>query len=231
MNLYNLDEIFAVNDQIDCELIKENWGIYIKVKNFWKNPDKIRELFLSTPCISLPGACYQNENGKKYFDGRNIFPFMNPQKFSDVVFYIIHKYLEIDTHHIELKWKIPTLLFGNVFQMYDEKFNTYDTHYYAPHTDGVDQIACTWYMNENYDEGDGTSIYDKTITETEECMLNMIDSPWTNSVNKIGHIPAEYNSLVIYSGDISHGQAVTKRWFDEKRLTLVQFYNDKRIFK
>lgn len=231
MELYNFSEIFAVNDHLDCELIKEDWGIYVRVKNFWKTPDKIRDLFFSTPCSSLPGACYQNYNGKKYFDGRNAIPLMTPQKFSDVVFYIIHKYLEIDTHHVELKWKIPTLLFGNIFQMYDKDFNKFETHYYAPHKDGSNQIACTWYMNENYGDGEGTTIYDKTIAETEECMLNMIDSPWTNSVKKVGHIQAEYNTLVIYSGDIPHGQSVTDRWFDEKRLTLVQFYNDHRIYK
>lgn len=231
MKLYNTSEVFEINEELDCDLIKEEWGSYIRVKNFWKNPEKVREVFLNSPCHPLSGACYATENGTKYFDGRNEICFMDQPQFSNVVFYIICKYFNIDNRFLDLKWKLPTILFGNVFQMYDRNSNPFDTHYYAPHRDGLNQIACTWYMNENYVDGEGTSIYDKSISETEECYLNIIDSPWTKSVERVGHIQAEYNSLVIYDGSIPHGQSITERWFSEPRLSLVQFFIDKRVYK
>ena len=119
MKLYNTSEVFEINEKLDCDLIKEEWGSYIRVKNFWKNPEKVREVFLNSPCHPLSGACYAIENGIKYFDGRNEICFMDQPQFSNVVFYIICKYFNIDNRFLDLKWKLPTILFGNVFQMYD----------------------------------------------------------------------------------------------------------------
>lgn len=231
MLLYDSNDLFQTNLELDCNLIEESWGSYIKVKNFWKYPHKIREIALNIPCFKLPGSCYNIHNGTKYFDGRSQFVFPNQPEFSNIVFYIILKYFNIDKSFLELKWKSPTLLFNNVFKMIDKNYNMYQSHSYAPHRDGINQIACTWYMNENYGDGEGTAFYDISISETDDCLMNNLSSPWANQPKKIGEIPAEYNSLVIYSGDIPHGQMVTERWFDEERLTMVQFYNDHRIYK
>lgn len=231
MILYDYNEIFKVNDNLEFDLIEEEWGNYVRVKNFWKYPDKISEIILNTPCVKLPAAIYHKNNGEKYFDGRSHFVFPTNMLFSDVTKHLISENFKIDKKFLKLKWSSPTILFNNVFEILDDTFNNYEEYAYAPHRDGIDQIACIWYMNQTYIEGDGTALYDISISETEECKMNLLNSPWSKEPKKIGLIPAEYNSLVIYEGNIPHAQSITKHWHSEKRMTMVQFYNDTRVYK
>ena len=232
MILYDYIETFQVNENLEYDLLEESWGNYIRVKNFWKYPEKISEIVLNTPCIKLPSSIYNKHNGSKYFDGRSHLVFPTQMLFSDVTKHLISDNFKIDKQFLKVKWQSPTLLLNNVFKFLDEStYEKYKNCSYAPHKDGIDQIACIWYMNKNYLEEDGTGIYDRTISDTEECRFNLLESPWSSEPNRIGLINAEYNSLVIYNGDIPHAQSLTKNWIDENRITMVQFYHDTRVYK
>ena len=215
MNLIDLDYVFEVNETLDIQVKEESWGRYIYVDNFWKRPEEIKKLSLSTHPIKLPGIYSSKDNGKKYYDGRIQFAFYDVPKFSEVIYHIAVTFFNQDPNKLRIRWDNPFILFGNIFQMFDKKFNKYKTHHYVPHTDGETHIAATWYMNENYAEGEGTGLYTNIESPTK--------SPWCKDSKLLGVIPAKYNRLVMYHGNIPHAQIVTERWFTEKRISLVQF--------
>jgi hypothetical protein len=222
MILYDFDEIFKINENCKINFYDLDWGSYVYVENFWEHPEKIAELFFNSPCIIIPSICYNNFNGEKYFDGRNHFCFPYKPYFMDFCVYLIQKYFCFE--NVKIKWDKPHTLFGNIFQMIDNEFNDYKSYHYAPHTDGSHQYACTWYMNSDYMEEDGTAFYNKSVSSIRDYRLNKIKTPWTNNVEKIGLIPAQFNCMSIYDGSIPHGQSLSSNWFKNKRLSLVQFF-------
>lgn len=222
MKLYDFEKIFKVNKNLTINFCTKEWGNYVYVEDFWENPEDVQKLFFQIPCIIIPSLCYLNYNGEKYFDGRNHFCFPNKPEFSFFCLDLIQKYFKEE--EVKVKWNNPYTLFGNVFQMFDEKFNDYKTSHYAPHVDGKNQYACTWYMNKYYEEGEGTSIYNKSISSIRDFRLNKSKTPWTNKIKKVDTIQAKYNSMSIYDGSIPHGQSLSSLWFKDKRLSLVQFF-------
>lgn len=215
MNLIDLELLFEVNDTLEIKEENREWGKLVIVDNFWKDYKKIREEALKIPSIKLPGVYSSSDNGKKYFDGRSQFVFYSVPKFSEVIYHIAVNYFNEDPKKLLLKWDNPFILFNNVFQMYDKKFNKYETDHYGPHVDGDTHIAAIWYMNDDYGQGEGTGIYNM--------IENPTTSPWCRKSKKIDEIPAKSNRLVIYRGNVPHAQLVTKRWFNEPRLSMVQF--------
>ena len=215
MNLINLECLFEVNDYLEIKEENKSWGKLLIVDNFWKDYKKIREEALKIPCIKLPGVYSSPDNGKKYFDGRSQFVFYTVPKFSEVIYHLSIQYFNQNPEKLLLKWDNPFILFNNVFQMYDVKYNKHKTHHYGPHIDGESHIAAIWYMNDDYEDNEGTGIYNKVENPTS--------SPWCKGSKLIDTIPAKSNRLVMYKGNIPHAQLVTKRWFNEPRLSMVQF--------
>lgn len=214
MNLYNLNELFEVNNELEFDLITETWGNYIHVKDFFKFPSNIIQYIKNSPCIKTPNF-YEEINGKYYFDGRSHIIFPHLPRFSEVCFHLMKTNFHLNTN-VGLKFDNPFMVICNHFKLYNNKFNKYKTHNFCPHVDGNNTIACIWYFNENYSSDEGTGIYDKVNTNAE--------NPWSNKEKLLGKVPAIYNNLIIYRGDIPHAQIVTDRWINETRISMVQFF-------
>lgn len=217
MNFIDLSHTFEINEKLGIEVKEESWGKYLIVDNFWKRPEKIKEYCLTYHPVKLPGVYSSPDNGSKYYDGRIKFVFDEMPLFTEVVYYLAYTYF--NKHELRVRQHNPYILSGNIFEMYDLDYNKFSDHSYAPHIDGDDQIAATWYMNTDYSSDEGTGVYD--------CVPHMKNTPWCTGANLIGKMPAKYNRMVLYESHIPHGQLVTDRWFSEKRISLVQFFDTK----
>lgn len=227
IELLDYGEIFDVNRSLTWEVVEREWGKFLRVRDFWKYPDKIYELAHECQYVRLPPPIYSKlhgNDGVKMLDGRGHFVFLERPLWYNVLSEIIGESLGLTIQNE----KTLNMLGINIFKMFDKRFCTYNTHNYAPHRDLMygDQVSCTWYMNKSPHDGEGTNIYEKTLIDDKRAKLGMYPTtPWTK-IEKIDTIESEYNSVVVYDGGIPHGQAIpTDRYFYEYRISLVQFLN------
>jgi len=209
------DSLFDVNQNIRINVKTTSWGNYIEVDNFFKNYKDINKIALTIPCTRLHGMYDVEENGQDYFDGRSYFYFHKTILFHDVVKDIIEK-----VYSIEDLTEQTVNLGNNIFTWNEKSYEENKNNGYSPHTDGENIIACLWYMNEEYDDNDGTGIYAPPPLYSKQ-------SPWISNETLIDVMPAKPNRLVIYDGSVHHAARVGKRWISDIRHTMVHFLSYK----
>lgn len=205
------DDLFDVNQNLNINVVESSWGNYIEVDDFWKYPEKIHDIALTIPCTRLHGMYDVRENGQDYFDGRSYFYFHKEILFHNVVKDIILKIYDVkDLEHQNLT------LGNNIFTWNKKCCEENKDNGYSPHKDGFNIIACLWYLNNSYDEEDGTGIYAGHSKYTKQ-------SPWIKNDTLVDKIKAKSNRLVIYDGDVHHAALVGKKWITETRHSMVHF--------
>jgi hypothetical protein len=205
------DSLFDVNKNIHINVKTPSWGNYIEVDNFFVNFKKIHEIALTMPCTRLHGMYDVKENGQDYFDGRSYFYFHKTVLFHDVVKDIIEK-----VYNVKNLTEQTLNLGNNIFTWNQTCYDNNKNNGYSPHSDGENIVACLWYMNEEYDEEDGTGIYAKPSLYSKQ-------SPWIPNDTLVDVIQAKPNRLVIYDGDVYHAAKVGKRWISDIRHSMVHF--------
>jgi hypothetical protein len=220
MNNINLpdlitSDIFSVNN-FDVKVYSDTWGDYLVIDDFWTYPDKIHELALKIPTVKLAGAYDVPANGTEYYDGRSQFVFYKKELFISVLEDIVNKCFNLIP--VDISTEKTFLLSNNLFNITPEAYLKYKNCYYGPHQDGPNTIASITYFNKEYDDTDGTAIFNKHgLHKTSQSWVEHSD------VNKIGFLPAKYNRLIIYDGNVHHASTIGPRWATDVRHTMVYF--------
>jgi len=208
-------DLFKINN-FNVNVYNASWGDFLVIEDFWCYPDKIHETALKVPTVKLQGVYNVEENGSEYYDGRSHFIFYEKQLFMDVIEDVISKCFNL-TMDIDPNQKLFTLS-NNIFSMSSKSYSNYGSCYYGPHEDGEKTIAAITYLNKEYDEEDGTVMFDgHGFHKTPQAWVEKTD------VTRIGFLPAKYNRLIIYDGSIHHASAITSRWVNATRHTMVYF--------
>jgi hypothetical protein len=208
-------ELFEINN-FDVKIYSASWGDFLIIDDFWKYPDKIHKAALKIPTVKLKGSYNVNENGSEYYDGRSHFIFYERQLFMDVIDDVISKCFNVNLYTDPTQILFP--LSNNIFNIKEKYFEKYCKSYYGPHEDGNNTIAAISYLNEEYDEDDGTVMFDGNgFHKTSQAWVEKSD------VAEIGFLQAKYNRLIIYDGSIHHASSITKRWINDIRHTIVYF--------
>lgn len=208
-------EIFELND-FKVQVYRDKCGDYLVIDNFWAYPDKINELALLTPTVKLQNAYNTVHNGTKYYDGRSHFIFYAKPLFISVLEDIVNKMFNIT--HIDVGTQATHMMANNLFNITPKEYSERRNYYYGPHTDGSDVIACISYLNKEYSPQDGTVMFNRDGLHEEF-------EPWVkkSDVNTLGFLPAAYNRMIIYDGNIHHSSSITSRWVNEIRHSMVYF--------
>jgi len=208
-------DLFEINN-FDVNVYNASWGDFLVIEDFWRYPDKIHDISLKMPTVKLQGFYNVKENGLEYYDGRSQFFFYEKPLFMYVMEDVISKCFDVVVH-VDPNQKLFTIS-NNIFNIDREYYSKYNSCYYGPHNDGENAIASITYLNKEYDEEDGTVMFDGEG-------LHKSNQPWVekSNVSEIGFLPAKYNRLIIYDGSVHHASAITSRWINDLRHTMVYF--------
>ena len=208
-------ELFSINN-FNVNVYNSSWGDFLVIEDFWTYPDKIHEAALKIPTVKLQGVYNVDANGTEYYDGRSHFIFYEKQLFMDVIEDIIIKCFNLAID-IDPNQKLFPLS-NNIFTMSEESYSKYGQCYYGPHEDGSKTIASITYLNREYDEEDGTVMFNGSgFHKSPQAWVEKSD------VSKIGFLPAKYNRLIIYDGSVHHASSITSKWINNIRHTMVYF--------
>lgn len=202
--------VFDVNENFDILTYSDTWGDFLVIDNFWKNPKLLNKYAMMMPTCRLAGIYDMEHNGKEFYDGRSYYVLPKKLQFQEVLEDIINQFFNLN--HIE---QDTFYLANNLFSLTEECYNNNKNNYYAPHVDGDNVIACITYLNDEYEDTDGTGIFSRDA-------LTKNHSPWVSS-EMIGFLPAKFNRLIIYEGSVPHASIINRRWITEVRHSMLYF--------
>ncbi len=194
----SLFEINSLNN-----LTKNNFCY--EMKNFYKNPDKICDLFNKERPYVHKWAEKNSLNTVDFIDCRHAFISEDFKKTEKK----IYDFLKIDSSNI-------TGLVGTNFTKFFNIKDSFKNNYWWPHIDSPPHsYNCIVYLNKS--PCDGTNIYVK-LNNDENHEEAEHSNPW-QSKNKyalLQNIKAEYNKLVIFRADMYHGLAYNEHRFKNR---------------
>jgi|LWDU01.1.fsa_nt_gi hypothetical protein len=230
MNIQTIDEskIFEVNEKLDIKI--EDIGLYkaIIIDNFYKHPEKVRQLLLDIPSTLRPNVCH-SALGRKVACNIDMRPLTN-------VFYdIITKFMEgYQNHSYEaFKESFECQSFaGNIIREQDLLNIPNGTK--VPHVDGMVEdflnaqregkfvvgragVASIITMNTDDECAGGTAFFKFEGTQQPDSefrdRIKMVDNYVTESTGQweyIKTVPMKFNRLVMYPNYIFHTGHIEK---------------------
>lgn len=208
MSILIENKLFEYNP---INLIKHSQGFY--ADNFFKYPEKIKHICLNAPFLRMWGV-YDNVDATFYDDRRGYITIHRHPEYIETLKNISSLMFNISPERF-FSWKGS--VYNIAYNLFSCKNDMWKTHYYHPHSDGKNIIAGIVYLNDYYDQNDGTNFYD---------CKDDINQLWVekNKINFTGHLQAVKNRLYLYDGSKYHGQAIiSNRWINDFRITLVVF--------
>ena len=181
--------MFELNQNIQIEEYKvQNSSIFV-IDNFYKNPDKILNLFLSTPTIVHKKNEQKSYNMIFFEDKRHIF------KCEELIY--IHKFLSNICN--QKTFYYDNLGFTNWTRFKKLSFNDYVNNYWWPHLDGGYNGVV--YLNKN-DQVSGTNLYEQIYFDEFSKNAEEHYKPWVekNKYKLIYQIKPKYNRMVLFDG-------------------------------
>lgn len=181
--------MFELNENLEVEKYYiQNSPIFV-IDNFYKNPDKILNLFLSVP------PKIHKKNGKNSYnmiffeDKRHIF------KCEDLV--PVYEFLSNICN--QKTFYYDNLGFTNWTRFKKLNFNDYVNNYWWPHLDGG--YNGVLYLNKN-DDVSGTNLYEQLCSSDPPKNVEEHHKPWRDKTKyKLIHqIKPKYNRMVLFDG-------------------------------
>ena len=208
--------MFELNEDLEVKKYHiQNSSIFV-IDNFYKNPDKILNLFLSVP-PKIHKKNGQNSYNMIFFeDKRHIF------KCEDLV--PVHKFLSSVCN--QKTYYCNNLGFTNWTRFKKLSFNDYSNNYWWPHLDGG--YNGVLYLNKN-DNVSGTNLYEKIYSNEPPKNVEEHHKPWRekNKYKLIHQLKPAYNRMVLFDGfKFLHGMNVCNDdyFYDIYRMNQIFFF-------
>lgn len=209
--------MFEINENPNIQTEFVDGSPLYTIDNFYKNPDKILELFLTID----PDLWKENQqpsyNSIYFEDRRHIL------KSSKII--PVYDFLSNLCNQDPLN-KGKNLIFTNFARFKKIDFNDYSNNYWWPHRD-YGHTAIVYFNRE--DNLSGTNLYENLNPEQEppqKCPEHY--KPWRNKKNYrvIKHIEPKYNRMVMFDGLKFHGMNICNDDYfsDTYRMNQVFFF-------
>jgi len=153
IKLYNTDEIFALNPDMNINIVSADGKPILIIDDFYKNPDLVRDLAINTPIPSTNRSYASGYPGKRGLLGG----FIDNKQFYEKVSDILLKSLDI--HHFVKEGTILDNGGDFIVNVFDSEENiSNENRFTLPHTD-PSLVASVIYLNKEDEDPVGTGIY------------------------------------------------------------------------
>lgn len=187
--------IFDINN---LNLSKLN-NFAFQIKDFYKYPDKIENLFDTTPPFIHKWQETNSLNTNKFIDCRHHIYSKDFQQTEEKLYKVFNR----DISNAE------GIIYTNFtkFLNIDDEFKQ---NYWWPHVD-KNYFNCIIYFNK--DKCDGTNIYN----QLKENQGSEHSSPWQPKINYelLFNLESSYNTMVIFRSNLYHGLAYNNHKFKD----------------
>lgn len=221
-------ELFEINQELTVKKIKIDDAIILIIDNFYKNPDRLRELILETP-VPIWKNTHDSLNFKQYYDCRHDFGFYDELS-------CVHSLSSIISHYYEFIYdrSKDVRFLTNTFQwIEDQPFNVVGN---KVHTDDLNTMAVSVFFNKEDELNGGTAIYRSKHTGhtsllPEEEFIGPIedgqcyyDNQWEDNFLLEHVVSMQYNRCIVHPGRLYHGAYhIDNSFKDFPRISQITF--------